>query len=46
MEKERYKEKMGDKPKKQKMIEIGDVSRLVWWQWTRDSSLKTLTPMP
>jgi hypothetical protein len=29
MEKERYKEKMRDEPKKQKMMEIGDVSRLV-----------------
>jgi hypothetical protein len=29
MEKERYKEKMRDESKKQKMMEIGDVSRLV-----------------
>jgi hypothetical protein len=34
MEKESYKGKMRDEPKKQKMMEIGDVTRLVRWQWT------------
>jgi hypothetical protein len=33
MEKERYKEKMRDEPKKQKMMKIENVSRLVRWQW-------------
>ncbi len=37
--------KMKDEPKKRKMMEIQDVSRLVQWQWTQDISFKTLTPM-
>jgi hypothetical protein len=36
---------MKDEPKKRKMMEIQDVSRLVQWQWTQDISFKTLTPM-